>query len=207
MREAGHAALDDVATLEAALSPLAATAEARRRQARRAARAAIGSSRFQRLLLTAGAARDGRGRDGNRPAARTVRRSRRAARTSRAPRCGACAAACASPATASPTRTPAERHAFRIAAKKLRYATEFFAPWFPGKRARDYRRALTALQDVLGRMNDAAVAAALAAGLAGPSTPVPALFTGWTLALTQAGLPSLERACRRMRSQKPFWNE
>ena len=34
--------------------------------------------------------------------------------------------------------SPGERHAARIAAKKLRYAAEFFAPLFRGKRARRY---------------------------------------------------------------------
>ena len=56
---------------------------------------------------------------------------------------------------------PAERHAARIAAKKLRYAAEFFAPVLDGDRARDYVHALAGLQDVLGRGNDAVTAARL----------------------------------------------
>lgn len=50
-----------------------------------------------------------------------------------------------------------ERHEVRIAAKKLRYAAEFFAVIFPGKRTRIYLQALEALQDVLGGLNDIAV--------------------------------------------------
>jgi CHAD domain-containing protein len=57
------------------------------------------------------------------------------------------------------------RHRARIEAKKLRYATEFFACLWPGKRAQErhkrYREALEELQDHLGGLNDIAVAAAL----------------------------------------------
>lgn len=50
------------------------------------------------------------------------------------------------------------RHRLRIAAKKSRYATEFFAALYPAKKIRRYVGALSALQDVLGHSNDAAVA-------------------------------------------------
>lgn len=53
---------------------------------------------------------------------------------------------------------PAQRHRARIAAKKLRYTTEYFASLFERKALTDYRRALTRLQDELGRGNDMAVA-------------------------------------------------
>lgn len=54
--------------------------------------------------------------------------------------------------------TPEARHRVRIAAKKTRYAAEFFASLFASKTARPYIKALTALQDELGLLNDAAVA-------------------------------------------------
>ena len=57
------------------------------------------------------------------------------------------------------------RHRLRIAAKKSRYATEFFAALYSAKKIRRYVDALSALQDVLGRSNDAAVAAGLVAQL------------------------------------------
>lgn len=52
-----------------------------------------------------------------------------------------------------------DRHEVRIEAKKLRYATEFFASLFAdGKKARrrhkTFLRAMEALQDVLGELND-----------------------------------------------------
>ena len=53
------------------------------------------------------------------------------------------------------------RHKLRIQAKKLRYASEFFAGAFPGKKTRERRRdflsALEQLQDALGDLNDIAV--------------------------------------------------
>ena len=53
------------------------------------------------------------------------------------------------------------RHRLRIRAKKLRYATEFFAGLFPSnrrsKRQDEFLRALECLQDALGDLNDIAV--------------------------------------------------
>lgn len=54
--------------------------------------------------------------------------------------------------------TPAARHRVRIAAKKTRYAAEFFASLFAPKTVHPYVKALTGLQDELGFLNDAAVA-------------------------------------------------
>ncbi len=54
--------------------------------------------------------------------------------------------------------TPADRHAVRIAAKKTRYAAEFFSSLFSPKTVQPYIKALTGLQDELGYLNDAAVA-------------------------------------------------
>ena len=54
--------------------------------------------------------------------------------------------------------TPEERHRVRIAAKKARYATEFFQELHPGGRVKRHIERLTALQDALGWLNDAAVA-------------------------------------------------
>lgn len=50
------------------------------------------------------------------------------------------------------------RHRARIAAKKVRYATEFFASLCPKRAVRHYVDVLTALQDDLGWRNDAVVA-------------------------------------------------
>lgn len=50
------------------------------------------------------------------------------------------------------------RHRVRIAAKKTRYAAEFFGSLYPSRKVRPYVKALSRLQDELGWMNDAAVA-------------------------------------------------
>jgi CHAD domain-containing protein len=50
------------------------------------------------------------------------------------------------------------RHRLRIRMKRLRYACDFFAPSFPGAAARPYLKRLGALQDILGDLNDIAVA-------------------------------------------------
>jgi len=56
------------------------------------------------------------------------------------------------------TATPPERHKVRIAAKKVRYSAEFFRSLYPAGQLRPYLKALTVLQDVLGRLNDTIVA-------------------------------------------------
>lgn len=58
-----------------------------------------------------------------------------------------------------------KRHELRIKLKKLRYAVEFFSSLFPAKRTARFLSRLSALQDVLGEMNDAAVARALVADM------------------------------------------
>lgn len=54
--------------------------------------------------------------------------------------------------------TPQQRHQVRIAAKKTRYATEFFASLFAGRAVKPYVGRLSALQDELGWLNDVQVA-------------------------------------------------
>ena len=63
--------------------------------------------------------------------------------------------------------TPADRHRVRIAAKKTRYAAEFFGSLFKPNSVRAYVKALTGLQDELGYLNDAAVADRLLTGMPG----------------------------------------
>jgi inorganic triphosphatase YgiF len=54
--------------------------------------------------------------------------------------------------------TPEDRHRVRIAAKKARYAAEFFQRLRPARRAKRYIKRLTTLQDAIGSLNDATVA-------------------------------------------------
>lgn len=53
---------------------------------------------------------------------------------------------------------PDTRHRVRIAAKRLRYASEFFQALYPKKPMQAYIQALSKLQDCLGRLNDVATA-------------------------------------------------
>ena len=62
--------------------------------------------------------------------------------------------------------TPEARHRVRIAAKKTRYAAEFFGSLYKEQRVKPYVKALTHLQDELGWMNDVAVADGLLEELA-----------------------------------------
>lgn len=61
---------------------------------------------------------------------------------------------------------PKQRHRARMAAKKVRYATEFFRAWYSPAEVRAYLNALAILQDALGWLNDAAVAEDLLSRLA-----------------------------------------
>ena len=54
--------------------------------------------------------------------------------------------------------TDEQRHAFRISLKKLRYTAEFFAPLYEARTMRPFHRRLSRMQDILGGLNDVAVA-------------------------------------------------
>ncbi|MCW5633639.1 MAG: CYTH and CHAD domain-containing protein [Rubrivivax sp.] len=81
-----------------------------------------------------------------------------------------------------PRSAATARHEARIAAKKLRYATEMLGPTVPGWGARRRVRALAALQEQLGVLNDTDVASAALAGLAAEDAtlaPAVAYAQGW----------------------------
>jgi len=104
------------------------------------------------------------------------------------------------------TLNTAERHALRIAAKKLRYAAEFFAGIYPHKRARLYLAALAELQDVLGALNDAAVTQRLLSELPVPRGQAAGIVSGWTACSSRVHLQKLHQAWRNFTRQKEFWN-
>jgi CHAD domain-containing protein len=186
------------------IAKVAARAAARRRDARVQARAAIASARFVRLVLAIAAlaaapevnvalhAHEGRLAKPARDFARPLLKRRHQALVALA--------------TDLAHAAPEARHAARLAAKKLRYATEFFASLFPRKRTRAYRKALAALQEELGGWNDAAVAARLAATLAGPQSPAAAAFEGWAAAKGATQAEALTGAWERFTRTRPFWS-
>jgi len=109
-----------------------------------------------------------------------------------------------------PQATPAARHQVRIAAKKLRYAAEFFGTLYPKKRIAPYLAALEDLQDILGALNDVVVADRLLAEcVAATARPVPervdGLVRGWMAAVAANELAGFARAWRAFDEAKPFW--
>jgi len=152
------------------LAAFARRARVARGEARAAARAAVASRRFTRLLMGAGAlaATPRLGAPANSEASRVLARpTRRFAAPWLARRHRKLVRLADGLAHASPE----ERHAVRLAAKRLRYATEFFADAFAGDHTRAYRKALARLQDALGEEVDAQVAVRLAYAIEGTASP------------------------------------
>jgi triphosphatase len=105
---------------------------------------------------------------------------------------------------------PERRHRLRIRIKRLRYACDFFAASFAGAAARPYIKRLAALQDILGDLNDIAVARRLLAEIpprGGTSGLGPgAGFVRHSLAARERMLvTSLEPAWATFEKRRPFW--
>ncbi len=195
------------AALAPALAGLAARAGIRRKEARRNAHDAVASARFVRLVLSAAAlvAAPGAGSaadNGHRFEGKLAVPAREFARPLLKRRHQALVALGTDLAHAAPEA----RHAARLAAKKLRYAAEFFASMYSNKRTRGYRKALAALQEELGAWNDAAVAARLAGELAGVDSAAAAAFSGWAAARGVARAEALTDAWTRFMKARPFWS-
>lgn len=97
-----------------------------------------------------------------------------------------------------------QRHRARIAAKKLRYATEFFACLYPEKAVRRFASALGKLQDDLGWRNDVAVADGLLKTLAQerPEAGAGAGFArGYLASRVRADDEALRRMWKRFKRQ------
>ncbi|HEU4351183.1 MAG TPA: CHAD domain-containing protein [Burkholderiales bacterium] len=102
------------------------------------------------------------------------------------------------------------RHRLRICMKRLRYACDFFASSFAGAAARPYIKRLAALQDILGELNDIAVARRLLAELVprGSARDVAAAagHVRHALAVRERMLVmSLEPAWAAFEKRRPFW--
>ena len=101
--------------------------------------------------------------------------------------------------------TPEQRHQVRIAAKKARYATEFFQSLYPARRVDRYVRRLTAIQEALGWLNDAAVADRLLheIGAGHPELAGSASFArGYLCAATKQDLSGLVKLWQQFRSME-----
>ena len=107
--------------------------------------------------------------------------------------------------------TDSELHALRIRVKRLRYAVEFLAPLFPAARVKPFRDAAVRLQDLLGHLNDAAVATALLDEAVGPQPAGElrsgrAYVLGWSAAQAAHARAGLAAAWRQLREAAPFWH-
>ena len=198
------AAIDDLARARSrALAPVRALrqgAERRRRDADDAALACVASPRFTRLALAAAAlAADLRAAPPDGPGAASAGKLAARVLEQRARRLAKAGDGLADAGVEA-------RHAVRIAAKKLRYATEFFATLFPRKRARAYRDALAALQDVLGAFNDAAIAARVAGVLAGPTAAATVAIEAWSAARIADLSAAIDEAWATYAKARPFWS-
>lgn len=102
----------------------------------------------------------------------------------------------------------AELHRFRISAKKLRYAAEFFNALFPGRPTRAYIRALSRLQNTLGGLNDVASADQMLDELCRPQRPddtTMGIMRGWLAATQQRHMEVLPDAWKAFGMQQRFW--
>jgi triphosphatase len=104
------------------------------------------------------------------------------------------------------------RHALRIRVKKLRYALEFFGSLYPARAVAKYLRGLGVLQDVLGHMNDAAVARRLADEFMATGHNDPAavdyacgIIAGWHLGHDVERHKTLSRQWQQFAKLKPLW--
>ena len=110
------------------------------------------------------------------------------------------------------------RHKLRIASKKLRYATEFFASLFDGRKARASRRSflksLKALQDALGKLNDIVVHRKLAREYAHPKTHgkrrsakayAMGVLTGQEQKLAKTCMAAAVKSGKRLSDAPHFW--
>ena len=104
---------------------------------------------------------------------------------------------------------PAQVHAMRIAAKKLRYTSEFLQSLFPQKAARDHAQSLARLQDVLGDLNDSATGLRLLDSLppdrSEAGTYARGLARKWLAARAQLDFGALPGYWDGLRDQKRYW--
>lgn len=104
--------------------------------------------------------------------------------------------------------TPEERHELRKAMKRLRYGAEFLASLYPPKKVQRYLAAAERLQDVLGKLNDAAGIVALterpSIQRAGDRAELSALRE-WAAADSARNLVELEEDWAQFERAEPFW--
>jgi CHAD domain-containing protein len=119
-------------------------------------------------------------------------------------------------ASAVAEMSPNECHRLRIALKKLRYSAEFFATLYKRKRVRKFIDPLKELQDLLGRLNDAAQVRAVLerlktdeAGSARSTADVrraAGLLNEWHQARAERVAKKMLKRWRKFENTEPFWS-
>jgi triphosphatase len=186
---------------------VAKAAETRRRAAHEAVERAIMSPRYTTLMLTlggwleedrwceriepvvAGRLGDPLAETGRRLLARLDRKVRKAGRN-------------------IASAKPKERHKLRKALKRLRYGSDFLSSLYPAKRVKRQLGRLSDLQDLLGTLNDAAVAETLLNDIAGQRGRLRNAARGLCRDLqnrAQRQMDDLGKDWRRYRKLEPFW--
>lgn len=111
----------------------------------------------------------------------------------------------------------AERHRLRIALKKLRYTAEFFAPLYPPQAVGPFLKRLSQMQDILGLLQDVAVARKTLAYLVeepeetshGPRADLSfaaGIVYGWHLDRAASAWHDAMRRWKKFARTEPFWN-
>ena len=96
------------------------------------------------------------------------------------------------------------RHELRIAFKKLRYALEFFAPILQRRRLLAYQASLSAIQDLLGTLNDQVTASRLIKAAHPKNDPDP-LTRGWIAGRTQLLVTALNEELQGFMARRKPW--
>ena len=106
-------------------------------------------------------------------------------------------------------REVAELHALRKSMKKLRYGAEYFSGLYPREEARPYLKACKRLQTILGQLNDANTATALAEALHSDHQneliPPAGELAAWSSARRAEALHALPQAWKKFKRHTPFW--
>lgn len=127
------------------LDRLARQAFKQRTNSSKAARAAMQSVAYSRLLLDFTASTLALPERSEPP----LKRHARSRLNKQAKKIARFAAKCV-----APKADASHRHRLRVELKRLRYVLEYFSPLFPGRRLRSYLLSVAHLQDVLGKLND-----------------------------------------------------
>ena len=96
------------------------------------------------------------------------------------------------------------RHELRKQAKKLRYALQFSETLLPAAKLKTYRKQLSAVQDILGEMNDLAVARERFVALR-DTQPSAWFACGWITSRLDALVSEATTAFRQLEKTEKFW--